>query len=112
MKKRVSDFQKKQNLIYRVVFLSVLSILLIIYLYQAFLSPTIQFSPEDDTSGLSYENARSLLKDLGRDGIAWYCGAVDSYTDSQGKVYGEKERVELEKVLGNKERLTLEFCEN
>ena len=56
------------------------------------------------------EKARSLLLELGEDGIDWYCGKRENYIDAQGNNYGAVELNELKKILGNDKQLDEEFC--
>src|SRR3989344_2511897 len=61
-------------------------------------------------SGMSYEDAHGIVSKLGDDGIDWYCGKIERYTDSQGNEYGVIELTELKKIVGNEERLREELC--
>ena len=73
-------------------------------------SQPFQLGPSED-SIKDYSNARALLLKLGNQGINWYCGKIESFSDAQGNVYGAKELVEMKRLLGNEERLRAEFCD-
>ena len=100
--------ENKNNPIVKVFFLSVFLIVLLSLVAISFSSDKLQLSPEE--SSLSFENAKVLLSAFPPEGIEWYCGSAESYTDAQGNVYREKELEELKKILGNTQQLELEFC--
>lgn len=90
-------------------YLTVFAMVFVSALYFAFFSSDVQFSPPSE-SGMSYEDAHGIVSKLGDDGIDWYCGKIERYTDSQGNEYGVIELTELKKIVGNEERLREELC--
>ena len=105
---RDTNNSKKQDIKYSLVLIAVLLVVALISVYLAFFAPKTLLSPEAGT--MSYENARSLLSDLGQEGIDWYCGKISEFTDKQGNLYNQKSLEELKKILGNEEQLRREFC--
>ncbi len=93
----------------RILFLGVFSLVVITGIYLSFSTSKLLLSPEQ--KGLSYESARFYISKLGQDGIRWYCGTTESYTDTNGNQYGSRELNELKRIIGNDERLHAEFCE-
>ena len=94
----------------KIIILIAILVILLIILYFRFSPKPAQYSPPLDESTLSFENSKALLSAFPPEGIDWYCGNTDSYTDAQGNVYGAKELEELKKILGNAQQLELEFC--
>ncbi|MDO8508135.1 MAG: hypothetical protein Q7S27_00455 [Nanoarchaeota archaeon] len=92
----------------KILFLSVPLIVFGIAIYLGFNSSNISLGP--DEPGMSYESAVTLLRGLGNEGIEWYCGERNSFVDAQGNSYGDRELIELKKILGNDMRLFNEFC--
>lgn len=111
MKNKKNEISKIQTNSIRAIFISVFFIIIFIALYLAFLAPSVSFSPEDETV-MSFNNARSLLSALGKDGIDWYCGKITTFNDAKGNLYGQKELEELKRLLGNNEKLRDEFCKS
>ena len=60
---------------------------------------------KEDTTSLPLDLANSVLSALGENGIAWYCGEIDTITDGVGNVYGVEKRDELRNVLGHSEEI-------
>ena len=104
--KKIEVHRRKPNL--KALYLAVFLIVVAASIYLSFF-PSISLSPEEDT-GASLADASKFLSKLGKDGIDWYCGKTESFTDEQGNYYGSKELVELKKILGNERRLMEEFC--
>ncbi len=100
---------KKNLTTIRVLFFGVFSIVILAAIYLTINSSLISLSPQEGF--LSYENAAVSISELGPDGIRWYCGFSDNFTDKNGNQYGSKELEELRKVLGNDMKLYKEFCE-
>ena len=107
--KKVEIIQKKKVPNVKALFLGVLVLVIFISIYLTFF-PSISLSPEEEQSATSFVDASSFLSKLGQDGIDWYCGKRESFTDEQGNNYGAKELEALKKILGNERRLMEEFC--
>ncbi len=102
--------KRKDNnkIISKSLFLGVLGIVFVIALYLMFASSGIFYSPVVD--GISFENAKSYIIGLGPNGVEWYCGKREFFTDANGKQYGAKSLEELKRILGNEARLMSELC--
>jgi photosystem II stability/assembly factor-like uncharacterized protein len=92
-----------------ILFFGVLAVVAFASLYLAYLSPTVLLSP-DSESAMPLAAAKALLSAFPPEGIGWYCGDRETYTDAQGNTYGRTELEELRKILGNDFDLELEFC--
>ncbi len=108
--KKKNIYSKKQIFNVPAIFLGVFVIVILIAIYLSFF-PSIALSPDDiDEGAMPFAEASSLLAKLGPDGIDWYCGKRESFTDAQGNNYAQKELEELKRILGNEKRLMQEFC--
>ncbi len=95
----------------KAIFLGVFIVIIFIAIYLSFFPSNITLSPNDtDEVAMSFAEASSLLAKLGQDGIDWYCGKRESFTDEQGNNYAQKELEELKRILGNEKRLREKFC--
>jgi|SRR3989344_2412416 len=108
MKKETIKSPKDYLLVGRIFFFSVFLVVLISWVYLAFFSTDISFSPP--TEGMGPESALGLLNGMGQQGIDWYCEKAASFKDSQGNTYGPIELEELKKILGNEDYLKESVC--
>ncbi len=109
MMKKKNNNSKESLLVMRVFFLGIFGVVIIMGLTLMLNSNGVLFSP-DEGSTINYNGAVSILNNLGPDGVEWYCGNRESYTDPQGNSYGARELEELRRILGNEIRLRNEFC--
>lgn len=103
--KKIKEKNKSHTI--KILFLGVLAIVLIVALYLMSVSSGILLSPDE---GISFESAKSYIIGLGPNGVDWFCGKKEFYTDTNGKQYGAKSLEELKRILGNEMRLISALC--
>lgn len=111
MKKRVSEDFQRNKINTKVVFITIFIIVILVALYLAFISPTIQFS---SISTLSLSNAISVAQAIGiginSPATDWYCGRKSTFIDNKGNKYSSTDLASLKAVLGNDYELKKKFC--